>query len=37
MTIDKIRHYLGTNLVDFICALDRSNLLNMRSNLLADP
>ena len=36
MTYDKIKHYLGEGLTNFIASLDRHNLEKMKRELIAD-
>lgn len=36
MTIDKIKHYIGDNIVEFIGSLNEKQLQQMKSNILTD-
>lgn len=36
MTIDKITHYLGSQLTSFICGLNREQLEIMKADILED-
>lgn len=36
MTYDKVKHYLGEGLTNFIGSLDRDNLLRMKRDILED-
>jgi len=36
MTIDKITHYIGRNMVEFISSLNATQLQQMKNNLIND-
>jgi hypothetical protein len=36
MTIDKITHYIGKNIVEFIGSLNEKQLQQMKSNIITD-
>jgi hypothetical protein len=36
MTADKIKHYIGEQVFDHICSLDKQNLETMKRNIISD-